>query len=393
MRDPLKKYVSAIISRRLLWPCQGAEEMPAMDGINKSELEEFIFSEGLGPVMYDMLEKAGSSGSYGVHLHRAHLLTAMRNTLLFSEFAEIAEQAEFPIMPLKGTFLSMKVYGNPNLRSMQDIDILVKKQDVPAMEALLRERGYGRIDEDMSGQWSVAGGQRPAARLDGNRVTNSINSIYLRKYVDDSKFLFSDVHVHWHWINASYYLNFEKIDIDEVWKTSREIEWQKGTKVFAMPDELLLLHLAEHNLKHNFRKMIKLLDVAMVLKRRKLDWDKAERYARQFNLVKPLLYTLIFTEDAFPGAVPAGIIRRFDCEPRTHLEMRFERMIKTGMRRTGMNWLVYQAMCGGGYGRLRTAIRLAASLFCREGGLGRLAGVADILGKLPMKGLSWKERR
>ncbi|MBI5360992.1 MAG: nucleotidyltransferase family protein [Planctomycetes bacterium] len=392
MSNPLKEYVSAVISGRFRQFGCDPGDGPGLKNINKPELIEFIIAEGLAPVIYDLCGHGDPLSLFGKCLHQAYLQTAMRNTLLFSEFAKIAEQAKFPVMPLKGAFLTMKVYGNPNLRPMQDIDVLVKKQDVTAMETLLRERGYGRLEACVQDEKCKMKNEE-RTRFPGIGLINeqtrspaySINSIYLRKYIDGNKYLFSDVHVHWHWINASYYLNFEKIDIDEIWKTAREIEWQNGTKAYAVPDELLLLHLAEHNLKHNFRKMVKLLDVAMVLKKCSMDWDRVERYARQFNLIKPLLYTLIFTEDAFPGAVPAGIIRRFDCGPRTHLELRFERMIKSGVRKTGMNWLVYQSMCGGGYGRLKTAVRLAASLFCRKGGLGRLAGAVDIF---PMRVLS-----
>lgn len=389
MSNPLKEYVSGIISGRLRQSGCDSDERPDLKDINKPELMDFIIAEGLAPVIYDLLGQDAPLSLYGKYLYQVYLQTAMRNTLLFSEFAKIAEQAKFPVMPLKGTFLSKKVYGNPNLRPMQDIDILVKKQDVLAMETLLRKHGYGRLETCAQDEKCKMKNEE-RTRFPGIGLINeqtrgpvySINSIYFRKYINGNEYLFSDVHVHWHWINASYYLNFEKIDIDEIWKAAHEIEWQNGIKVYAVPDELLLLHLAEHNLKHNFRKMVKLLDVAMVLKKCSMDWDKVEQYARQFNLVKPLLYTLIFTEDAFPGVVPAGIIRRFDCEPRTHLELRFERMIRNGVRKTGMNWLVYQSMCGGGYGRLRTAMRLAMSLFCRQGALARLAGTAIALGRM-----------
>ncbi|MCP4365035.1 MAG: nucleotidyltransferase family protein [Planctomycetes bacterium] len=52
-----------------------------------------------------------------------------------------------PVILLKGAHLAQVVYSNIALRPMGDIDILVKKNDLPKAKELLLELGYTPIKE------------------------------------------------------------------------------------------------------------------------------------------------------------------------------------------------------------------------------------------------------
>jgi Uncharacterised nucleotidyltransferase len=51
-------------------------------------------------------------------------------------------------LPLKGPGLAERLYGDPGLRSAGDVDLLVRREDLEAATAAMRERGYGAPTAD-----------------------------------------------------------------------------------------------------------------------------------------------------------------------------------------------------------------------------------------------------
>ena len=71
-----------------------------------------------------------------------------RRTLLGVTQQQLAEalgafrDAGIPTIVLKGAYVAEAVYKNIALRPMSDVDILVKKKDLPAVEKILLKLGY-----------------------------------------------------------------------------------------------------------------------------------------------------------------------------------------------------------------------------------------------------------
>jgi len=118
------------------------------DGAGR-ELLATLEVHGLAPWAHDTLGRAGLRESFTpdfiLRLKDSYRATALRNRVLFSaleEFAAACAKRGVPLIPLKGAALARRVYGNPGLRPMQDLDLLVKTADVEAAAAVLREIGY-----------------------------------------------------------------------------------------------------------------------------------------------------------------------------------------------------------------------------------------------------------
>ncbi len=144
---------------------------------------------------------------------------------LLQRFAEQSIDA----LPLKGPALALALYGDATLRSCNDLDLLVRRDDYTRAEALLLDQGFvGRETDD-----------------------------YHRRFVRHG--IPVELHVE---IASPRYFPF---DSDGIWKRSR-VENFRGKPMRAMCDEDLVLYLCLHGLKHGFSRLIWILDAARALR-------------------------------------------------------------------------------------------------------------------------------
>ena len=78
-------------------------------------------------------------------LRREYLAAAAKAAILGDEAARLLStfaRAGLPVIALKGLALAETIYPNPALRPMEDLDLLVRTDDLPAAVRLLAEAGY-----------------------------------------------------------------------------------------------------------------------------------------------------------------------------------------------------------------------------------------------------------
>lgn len=149
-----------------------------------------------------------------------------RQLLAAHQSAEIRSRVE--TIPLKGLHLAHRLYPSPGLRDMGDLDLLVRRRDLPAAHDALRALGYS------------GGGFPPEG--------SSLNAVeYLREEC-------LPVHLHRHVSNASLPHFMYRVDVDEIWAASRDGE---------MAPHHLVVTLCEHALKHSFSELILLTDIEL----------------------------------------------------------------------------------------------------------------------------------
>ena len=97
------------------------------------ELLAALDAHGLAPWAHEALGRAGLREALAPELadrlRDRYRETALRNRVLFASLAEIAAALTgrgVELIPLKGAALAHRVYGNPGLRPMQDLDLLVR---------------------------------------------------------------------------------------------------------------------------------------------------------------------------------------------------------------------------------------------------------------------------
>ena len=107
------------------------------------------YRQDLGPLLYSFLVRQKEAFTLPLpikeKLNRTYLSTAVRNTLALHETEILLtafQNVDIPAAGLKGIYLLEYVYADIGARSMNDIDILIRKQDLAACISTLQGLGY-----------------------------------------------------------------------------------------------------------------------------------------------------------------------------------------------------------------------------------------------------------
>ncbi|HWR11159.1 MAG TPA: nucleotidyltransferase family protein [Rectinemataceae bacterium] len=112
----------------------------------------------LSPLLYHALRAVSPSTKAPPQsaldaLRTDHLRSLCRNMRILHTVSEIVAECNaknIPVILLKGAALATAVYKDPGLRPMGDVDILVGRQDIPEVHAILTRKGYRNLpDKDM----------------------------------------------------------------------------------------------------------------------------------------------------------------------------------------------------------------------------------------------------
>jgi hypothetical protein len=195
-------------------------------------------------------------------------------------------ERNIPVILLKGVALAEKVYGNIGLRSMYDIDFLVKKEDMEKVEGLLTELHCLPDLESEEGK------------------------SYHNRYFDKERSI--AIEVHWDIENTP---NPFSLDIQEIWERAKKIE-MNGTHAFIFSPEDLILYLCLHSAYHHkFLKHVitlkQICDISEVIRcyRERLDWSQVEALAQKYGLSKLVYSTLFIVETLLKTGIPLDRIQ------------------------------------------------------------------------------------
>src|SRR3989304_7122244 len=109
--------------------------------LNWEEVLESAFWHGIAPLLYNNLKDIQESHliprEVMAQLRTAYHGNLARNMYLYAELKRILETFSnkgVKVIVLKGAALAKTVYGDIGLRPMSDIDLLVKREDLPHAE-------------------------------------------------------------------------------------------------------------------------------------------------------------------------------------------------------------------------------------------------------------------
>ncbi|MEI6290100.1 MAG: nucleotidyltransferase family protein, partial [Chloroflexota bacterium] len=194
-----------------------------------------------------------------------------------------------PVIVLKGGYLAEAVYENVGLRTMSDIDLLVKEADLPAVDNELISKGY-----------------RPK---EFNRVIGPEHQHF--GYTLPGRNLF--VEVHWTIMPPVYKFI---IDMPELWKRAVPVTLG-AAPAFSLGLEDVILHLCLHTAKHAAEMGIRMLvDIDVLLKRyqEKVNWTFLVETAREWKAEHAVYLVLRLSRDMLDAAVPDPVIK--DLKPK-----------------------------------------------------------------------------
>ncbi|OAD23097.1 hypothetical protein THIOM_001076 [Candidatus Thiomargarita nelsonii] len=222
-------------------------------------------------------------------LRTTYLNVAGKNTRLYYELAKVLkvlQNEEIPVILLKGAHLAEVVYESIALRTMCDVDILVRKTDLLKAEKKLLEMGYS------------------SSRVEEIEVVCA-KCQHLSPLAKQGV---APVEIHWTIESPTSPFT---IDVDGLWKRAQPATIA-GVKVLALSPEDLLLHLCLHSAYHHFfeQGLRSLCDILETIRyyRNQIDWTLVEHRASQWNAKNPVYLTLRLARELLAAEVPDELL-------------------------------------------------------------------------------------
>jgi hypothetical protein len=272
---------------------------------------------GISPLLFNALTRQASVRP--LHSQQEKLLEFTRNdylkthfinernyqrlALLLDEFSD----AGIKVVLLKGMHLAKYVYMDIGLRTMGDVDLLVRKEDLSRAEELLFRMGY-RYPEPI----------RKSIRANGNEtaIENSaellqelykIRHHHLHRLINPAGI--SILEIHWTITAPSSPIS---INTDGLWKRADKIGAFNKEAMILSPEDLLL-YLCVHTSFSHHLKVLGLkpcCDIAFTVNHysNRLDWEKLKRLACEWGAEKHLYLTLRLSHEILGFDLPEGLL-------------------------------------------------------------------------------------
>jgi hypothetical protein len=223
------------------------------------------------------------------HLRQAAVRGAAQSLRIGHELAQVLalfRRHGVPVIALKGAHLGHVVYGNAALRTMGDLDLMVRRQQLAMAEGLLGQLGYTPQHDPLEQvDYTHHHHTRPLGKPGAMRI---------------------DLH----WSITRPTLPFS-VDLDGIWQRAVPVR-VAGGEALALSAEDLLLHLCLHTaFDHQFRLGLRACwDVLQVVRhyRDAIDWDKVVGRARQWGIGRYVYLTLRLVRELLAADIPLGRI-------------------------------------------------------------------------------------
>lgn len=221
---------------------------------------------------------------YSGRLRQINYSALYRNVNLSAELLRIVSvfnKRGIAAIALKGTVLAELLYGNPGLRTVADIDILVKPEQIAMAGSLLEEMGY---EQSAQSTWHHPFHRAPYFKRGGFPLF-----IELHWDLDDPKLV--------------------AVPEGEIWRRALTLPLE-GVPIMVLSPEDSLLFLADQFSKELTH--LKLLgDIAETLKKYEdvLDWDYILESAHSWQIEIAMYYSLRRAKDLLGAPVPPSSLR------------------------------------------------------------------------------------
>lgn len=242
-------------------------------------------STRLLPQLYRNLEREGIRDPSMSKLKELYCHTWYGNHLRLRGAAVVIGELRrrgIDVMLLKGAGLTLLHYGDPGLRPMDDVDILVRTHQWRPTVDIMIDLGW-----------------RPRVPITPRHVEAS-------HAMDFANAQTQRIDLHWHLLPDSCWPGAD----DEFW------EHASATTLHGVPVSVLsatdqLFHTCAHGVKWEFVPPVRwIADATMILTDPavEIDWDRLVRLTERQRLVLPLRDALTYLETAFGLPVPGAVL-------------------------------------------------------------------------------------
>jgi hypothetical protein len=266
--------------------------------VDMDRLIDLAVKEGLGGFCYKSMLKAGLletiNPQHKQKLYTIYYLTVRKNLKLQHALNTILEdlnQEGLDITLLQGMALLQEAYQDIGLRPMKDMDLWVLPENYQRLVDILIRQGF------------------------------ESNRFYPQTYCKGEIVL--DIHTHLLWadrIKARDYLLSKSQD--EIFRSTQSINID-GRRLRCLGPQDHFLYLGLHALKHNFERLLWLVDIKfLVVKWKPSDWDELLKRAEELGHKKSLHYILYLLTHLFDIRLPSEIYSLLTKQNPGYLEKR-----------------------------------------------------------------------
>jgi len=266
-------------------PADKAERLAPVSAEDWRRVAELAQQHGVAQLLYHLTKSMNTTIPVELagELKQKYLHNALRNMGLYQDLRKLLnlfQEKDIPVITLKGAYLAEAVYGNIALRTMSDVDLLVKENDLPRVEQELLALG--------------------CVPMDSNRLITQDNHHFGYQLPE------SGLHLEIHWILFTCKKPFQ-VDADGLWNRSQPVTLARTTARVLGPEDLLL-HLCQHTAKHTYEMRMRMLcDIGELVRQREseLNWQRIGTRAREWGTLRSLYVILRLAQELLAVPVPA----------------------------------------------------------------------------------------
>lgn len=259
-------------------------------------------------LMYWVREIPGLPDSVQERVRQECLNLTARNLALAGELRILLRAFRdrgIACLPLRGLALAERLYGNVPPRPMGDIDLLVRRDDLPHVQTLFRELGFSEMD------------RRPGFASDFS---------YTLKFIADRSLMLI-VEPHW---TIAYPPFTDRLDMEAVW--SRCVSASAvGEKTLSLGREDLLVHLCLHLTHRDDASFLWLYELDRYIRQesKSMHWDLVASISRDAGIEHFLRQALNEAVKRLGTPVPANVLDALSRQKPRHSRSLAERLAET----------------------------------------------------------------
>ena len=239
-----------------------------------------------------------------LHILFKHALsTKEKNTFLTKELADIfglLRKARIPSIPFKGLAVALGVYGDPSLRYVGDLDILIQGRDVPAVKNILLSSRFSTYET------APLTGSQEISYIQANMMTE------LEFFKREKENWKSVIDLHW---RISGYHFPVQLDFDFFSDRLVPIQFANESVLSPCPEDILL-YLCVNGHMDQWSPLKQLCDINELI--RLLQSNGLERVierANRSNFKRMVIHPLLLANYLLGAPLPMYLIKRLETDP------------------------------------------------------------------------------
>jgi len=279
------------------------ESMLMSDSIDWNYVLERTLEEGTTGLVYKTIKGMGNNYLSKIPCADAfstvYSETIFRNTLLFEEFKKVLDAFEghrIPVILLRGYVMIQTIYKDPGLRPLDDIDILIRKEDVLTISDILFRSGYRSPPS------------YPLLFIKDGAMIDVHLDLAGSSRIQSRRFGYNEEAAQW-WQHCKKFLIPPADKSFTVQDSSYE-------HIFVLDTHDFVITSAVHLLKHSFGRLIWFVDIKEMLEyeRPHFDWKSFRGRIEFLCMQKPLYYSLKYIHVLYGVSVPPSLLEDFGKE-------------------------------------------------------------------------------